>query len=601
MPSFSEKGPLDLIRRIEEQEENDKRTTKAKGQKGRYCFTLSEFEDRTIDLIRNYALELFREYEVPDDRFEIKTDAFGNLYITLFGKDRSRTVASGSHADSVNAGGYYDGLAGINSAINFLEKLLESGQTPECNYTAIAFRAEESSPKTGVACLGSQVAAGLISEEQLEKIMYDLTPAGDGENKSRYGKIPLKEHIERRYGPEKWGKILEQVRHPELTKDRVSLYEELHIEQSKVIRQTRKDVGIVIEGIGGNCREEINLPASQIPTATIKNPSEYKKLRINVVGEQAHTGGMPPNPTFQKNPSEKTKWYRSDALVAGSILLRWLTEALKEKRVEMHLKEIFPAEAGGYTTVPANIMMDLVIKKSDYGSFFCVFDKIKPEIEQNFDVSALNMNGNSEIPSAVVLDTEKACGILGIPLILEETARTNVYSDPPKRIRCTAVDFVLSPEQGLSFKIDYRDVNTEAFLRTRNKIDAQIREVLRKNLTKGANVEKGEGTVWRIISEKKYAAVCALAAQTKQDIATILGLKSCPMPSMPGHDASSMSLAAIPTSMTFVAHDGKSHDPDERMSENDYLKAECVSHAFLAQKLGVTLARHKKDCRFARK
>ena len=93
---------------------------------GRNAIALTETEDRTIELVNQMAVELFGRYQVDSSQYEIRTDAFGNMFITFFGEDKEKVIMSGSHVDSVKNGGKYDGVAGVASALRFLERLLHS-------------------------------------------------------------------------------------------------------------------------------------------------------------------------------------------------------------------------------------------------------------------------------------------------------------------------------------------------------------------------------------------------------------------------------------------------------------------------------------------
>ena len=103
-------------------------------------------EDQAFGYLEQEALHLFEGKEKGKD-FEIEKDAIGNLFITWYGNNRDRMVMSGSHVDSVFRGGNYDGVAGVNSAFNFLRTLVEQEDKPENSYMVAVFRGEESSPK----------------------------------------------------------------------------------------------------------------------------------------------------------------------------------------------------------------------------------------------------------------------------------------------------------------------------------------------------------------------------------------------------------------------------------------------------------------------
>lgn len=95
----------------------------------------------------------------------------------------------GSHLDSVENGGKYDGVAGIATGLETLQQVLfhQAQGTLQNSFCLAIFRSEESSPNNGVACLGSSIATGTIDAEKLEKIVYKKENGSD---------ILLKEHLE---------------------------------------------------------------------------------------------------------------------------------------------------------------------------------------------------------------------------------------------------------------------------------------------------------------------------------------------------------------------------------------------------------------------
>ena len=161
------------------------------------CYAFSPVEDQAFGYLEQEALHLFEGKEKGKD-FEIEKDAIGNLFITWYGNNRDRMVMSGSHVDSVFRGGNYDGVAGVNSAFNFLRTLVEQEDKPENSYMVAVFRGEESSPKQEQPVSGSRIATGTITPVELEKITYNMD---DGSS------MLLKDYL----GQEKWRAILEEI------------------------------------------------------------------------------------------------------------------------------------------------------------------------------------------------------------------------------------------------------------------------------------------------------------------------------------------------------------------------------------------------------
>lgn len=80
------------------------------------------------------------------------------------GAPRDDAVLVGSHLDSVDAGGAFDGPLGVVSAYAALDSLRERGVVPSRPLGVACFLEEEGS-RFGVACLGSRLATGRIDSQ----------------------------------------------------------------------------------------------------------------------------------------------------------------------------------------------------------------------------------------------------------------------------------------------------------------------------------------------------------------------------------------------------------------------------------------------------
>ncbi|WP_371814454.1 M28 family peptidase [Jeotgalicoccus sp. WY2] len=70
----------------------------------------------------------------------VETDAAGNVFGRLAGKDDSQSVASGSHVDTVPAGGNFDGVLGVLAALEVAEAWKETGYVPDNPMRLLSFR-----------------------------------------------------------------------------------------------------------------------------------------------------------------------------------------------------------------------------------------------------------------------------------------------------------------------------------------------------------------------------------------------------------------------------------------------------------------------------
>ena len=79
---------------------------------------------------------------------EQKVDPVGNMYLTLPGADRAaKRVILGSHLDSVQQGGNYDGAAGVLAGLAAVAGMKRAGFTPRA--TSPSWRSAPRRPAPG--------------------------------------------------------------------------------------------------------------------------------------------------------------------------------------------------------------------------------------------------------------------------------------------------------------------------------------------------------------------------------------------------------------------------------------------------------------------
>ncbi|TIW04917.1 MAG: M20/M25/M40 family metallo-hydrolase, partial [Mesorhizobium sp.] len=97
-----------------------------------------------------------------------RTDAAGNLYLTLNGRDPDLpALVVGSHLDSVAHGGNFDGAAGVVAGLALMAELMAQGVRLHRDLIVLATRAEEA-VWFPLSYPGSQAALGLLDPEALE-------------------------------------------------------------------------------------------------------------------------------------------------------------------------------------------------------------------------------------------------------------------------------------------------------------------------------------------------------------------------------------------------------------------------------------------------
>jgi N-carbamoyl-L-amino-acid hydrolase len=202
-----------------------------------------EGEQRAHDLMTSAARDL---------DLDVSTDAIGNLYMTLPGRDRAAPgIMLGSHLDSVPQGGNYDGAAGVVAGLSALSALRAARTPTDRDITVMGIRAEESA-WFDVAYLGSGGAFGL------------LDPACLSVRRSDNGRTLEATLAERGFDPDA---IRERRRL--LDPARIEAYLELHIEQGP---------RLVAEG----------LPAAVV--TGIRGCRRFRNARC--VGQYAHSGAV---------------------------------------------------------------------------------------------------------------------------------------------------------------------------------------------------------------------------------------------------------------------------------------------------------------------
>src|SRR5699024_250059 len=112
-------------------------------------------------------------------KFEL--DQVGNMFGTFQSKENKneKTLMLGSHIDSVNNEGIYDGVLWVVGALEVVQTIKEEGMTPSRPITVAAFTNEEG-VRFPPSMLGSLVYSGDLSlEEALDTVGMDGKRMGD--------------------------------------------------------------------------------------------------------------------------------------------------------------------------------------------------------------------------------------------------------------------------------------------------------------------------------------------------------------------------------------------------------------------------------------
>ena len=177
---------------------------------------------------------------------DVEADRNGNIWAWWGDPTAGDAIVTGSHVDSVPDGGNYDGPLGIASALTAVADLKRRGVQPR-RPLAVACFTDEEGGRFGVACIGSRLAAGVLTPEKARSLRD-----ADG--------ITLDEAL-RRAGrdPEALGSEPERLA-------RIGAFVELHVEQGRALI----DLGAPIA----------------IGTAVLP----HGRWRIDITGEPNHAG-----------------------------------------------------------------------------------------------------------------------------------------------------------------------------------------------------------------------------------------------------------------------------------------------------------------------
>lgn len=161
---------------------------------------------------------------------EVETDAAANVIGRLRGTgDRSGAVVSGSHTDTVEGGGRFDGIIGVLGAIEAVRCLNEAGVRLEHDLIVVDFLGEEPND-FGLSCVGSRAVAGNLGDDHLQLI----GPSGRrlGEALAAAGGNP------------------DALARARWEAGQVHCFVELHIEQGPKLEESAVPIGVVTGIVG---------------------------------------------------------------------------------------------------------------------------------------------------------------------------------------------------------------------------------------------------------------------------------------------------------------------------------------------------------------
>lgn len=179
---------------------------------------------------------------------EAATDAAGNLFLTLPGRDRALPpLLAGSHIDSQPTGGKFDGAFGVLAVLEAATVLAEHGIAPARDITVVAWMNEEGS-RFAPGMMGSEAFAG-VRDLTAIRAVRDVAGISTGEAlDALHAAFPS---LPRR-----------SLGFP------VGFYLEPHIEQGPLLEQAGIPIGIVT-GIQGKTTWEVVIEGEEGHAGTL--------------------------------------------------------------------------------------------------------------------------------------------------------------------------------------------------------------------------------------------------------------------------------------------------------------------------------------------
>lgn len=310
----------------------------------------------------SYLITLFKK-----SGLKVNVDAVGNVIARREGEDPSLpVVAFGSHIDSVYNGGKYDGTVGVIAAFEVIQRLNDHNIKTKHPIELIIFACEESA-RFGVSMIGSKAIAGILEEDQLD----DLSDKNG---------VTIKEAFEIN------GFNIANLKNAKRNHDEFKVFLEMHIEQGPVLEKEEKSIGIV---------------------TAISSPT---RLKINVVGEAAHSGSTPMK-------------YRKDALLGAAEIMIALESVANS---ESHLGTVATigvcdVSPSAMNVIPGSVELGVDIRGISKESIDIVVKHLLNAIKKVESERKLNVNKSmltNEIPiqldDEVIQSIQETCEARGL-------------------------------------------------------------------------------------------------------------------------------------------------------------------------------------------
>lgn len=268
---------------------------------------------------------------------ETRVDGSGAVIGRLEGLT-DKTIAVGSHYDSVRHGGSFDGIAGVVCGIVLAEQLREQGVTPAYSLEIIAMNDEEGARFKG-GFFSSKAMLGQLSAEDLEN-----TLDADGISVAR--------------AMAEWGLTPRELLDSKRDMTKLKAFLEVHIEQGPLLEAASKEIGIVKTIVG------------------------MERFLCEVTGRADHAGTTPMN-------------MRKDALLAAAKIISAVNECALAESDSVATVGYISAFPNEINTIARKVRFTLDIRSASEEKLKRITDNCMERIksvcaEQDMEFSAVN-------------------------------------------------------------------------------------------------------------------------------------------------------------------------------------------------------------------
>jgi N-carbamoyl-L-amino-acid hydrolase len=199
--------------------------------------------------LQDQAARKFIRKKMHEAGLDVYQDPAGNIHGLRAGAETGPTVATGSHSDSVENGGHFDGVVGLLGAIEVMRALNDAGIQTRRGLEVICFLAEEPN-SFGLSCFGSRALSGKLNDSLIfgrcDRAGQSLSTALQSMGVSPEAILDL--------NPQNF---------------RYHAFIEVHVEQGKTLCKEKIPLGLVTDIVGAY------------------------RYRVKFVGQADHSGGTP--------------------------------------------------------------------------------------------------------------------------------------------------------------------------------------------------------------------------------------------------------------------------------------------------------------------